>query len=72
MPDVTVPQEAVWFVGVVGVLVLAASLLVLFGANPNGYESAVTNTLLPLFEASVAGLVSYTVGKALAAALKKN
>ena len=40
MPDVTVPQEAVWFVGVVGVLVLAASLLVLFGANPNGYESA--------------------------------
>jgi len=73
----TAPRIGVGLAIVVAGLILAASVIALlvdpatFDLHQAQFESAVTNTLLPFFEATLAGLVVYTVGKAVAAALRR-
>lgn len=71
------PRLATGLTAAVAVLLVAACVIALL-VNPDTFdlyqfqfESAVTNTLLPLFEAMLTGLVAYVVGRELAAALRR-
>ena len=75
MNGTTAPNVGAWLAAVVAGVILVASVSALlvdpatFDLHQAQFEVAVTDTLLPFFEATLAGLVAYTVGKALAAAL---
>ena len=75
--EAAAPRAGAVLAGIVGTLILVTSVIALV-VDPNIFEDyqyrfelAVTNTLLPFFEAILAGLVVYTVGKALASALRR-
>ena len=77
MDETTAPTLGGGLAAVVAGVILAASLIALlvdpatFDLHQAQFELAVTDTLLPFFEATLAGLVAYTVGKALAKALHR-
>ncbi len=77
MDATTPPRFGSWLAAVVAALIVIVSVIALllepstFGSYQSQFESVVTNTLLPFFEATLAALVVYAVGKALASALQR-
>jgi hypothetical protein len=77
MHETAAPRAGAALAGLVATMILVTSVFALlvdsgtFGEYRDQFEFAVTNTLLPFFEAILAGLVVYTVGVAFASALRR-
>jgi hypothetical protein len=74
MNEAAAPRAGAALAGIVATLILVTSLIALL-ADPDTFDRyqyqfdlVVTNTLLPLLEVLVAGLVVYAVGKAVVSA----
>ena len=77
MSETAAPRAGAALAGIVATVILVTSVTALlvdpgtFGEYQYQFELAVTNTLLPFFEALLAGLVVYSVGVAFASALRR-
>jgi hypothetical protein len=77
MNETAAPRAGAALAGIVATLILVTSVIALlvdpgtFDQYQYRFELAVTDTLLPFFEALLAGLVVYTVGIAVASALRR-
>ena len=67
---------AVWLAIVLGLSIIAASVIAVvvapmtFAARKDQFDSVITNTLVPMFTAIAATIVTHSVGHAVASALR--